>query len=169
MEIGATQPHPTKAWAELLARVVMGCLLIFSGIIKLQELGSFLRTLDTMNLPILASHPALQAQFATSLPWFELGLGVLLLTGLAARGAMIITGTLFLAFTAILGSLLAQGIVVDCGCLGPLLSSTISWKHAGLDLLFAAVCLSAAWWKGKRMFALAQCTSTPTEQFKTAA
>lgn len=149
-------PYSAGTWAELLARVATGCLLVFSGVIKLQELDSFLRTLDTMNLPVLASIPALQLQFAESLPWFELGLGVVLVLGITARGAMLVAGGLFLAFSIILATLLAQGIVVECGCLGPLLSSTVSPHHAALDLLLAGACLGAAWWKGKRMFAFAQ-------------
>lgn len=150
------QPHAPSpmVWVELLVRVSVGCLLIFSGTIKLQDLNSFIGSLNTMELPLLSSNAGLLGLFADSLPWFEIGLGVLLVLGICARGATIVAAGLFIIFTTILASLLVQGLVINCGCLGPLLSSTVTWFHAGLDLVLAGACIGAAMWKGERMFSI---------------
>ena len=161
MDTAEEYPEPQQpstsspmVWMELLVRISVGCLLIFSGTIKLQDLDSFIGSLNTMELPLLSSNLGLLELFADSLPWLEIGLGVFLVFGICARGATIVAAGLFIAFAAILASLLAQGLVVDCGCLGPLLSSTVTWFHAGLDLVLASACIGAAMWGGDRMFSI---------------
>ena len=95
------QPHAPSpmVWVELLVRVSVGCLLIFSGTIKLQDLNSFIGSLNTMELPLLSSNAGLLGLFADSLPWFEIGLGVFLVLGICARGATIVAAGLFIIFT----------------------------------------------------------------------
>lgn len=124
----------------LVIRLITGGLLLYSGWLKLGDLNNFANTLDTMQLPVLSTNPALLVLFAESFPWFELGLGALLLSGLAARPAALVAGALFLAFTLLLTMLHLQGFKGECGCLGPLLSSRIGWLHVGLDALVAGAC-----------------------------
>ena len=93
-----------------------------------------------MQLPLLTTQPAWLNLFADSLPWFELGLGALLLCGLATRASALVAGGLFLVFTVVLASLWARGLEVECGCLGPLLTARIGWLHVGLDALVAGAC-----------------------------
>jgi uncharacterized membrane protein YphA (DoxX/SURF4 family) len=140
-------PTPPRASVALGMRLVIGGLLMFSGYLKINDLDSFIRALDAMQLPLLGSRPALMIQFAESLPWFELGLGGLLIGGVAARASALLAGLLFLAFTAVLASLKAQGLEIDCGCLGPLLAARIGWLHVGLDLLLAGACFALVYWK----------------------
>ena len=135
-----TPSPPPRAWMPLVIRLITGGLLLYSGRLKLGDLNNFVNTLDTMQLPVLSTNPALLVLFAESFPWFELGLGTLLLSGLAARPAALVAGALFLAFTLLLTMLRLQGFKGECGCLGPLLSSRISWLHVGLDALVAGAC-----------------------------
>ena len=141
-----TQIGP-RAWAALGVRAAIGGLLLFSSYLKLADLDSFIRALDAMQLPLLATQPAWLNLFSDSLPWFELGLGALLLCGLAARASALVAGGLFLVFTVVLASLRARGLEVECGCLGPLLTARIGWLHVGIDLLFAAACFALVFWK----------------------
>ena len=143
-ETTEVKPNP---WAALGLRLVIGGLLLFSSYLKLADLDSFVRALDAMQLPILATQPAWLSMFADSLPWFELGLGAMLLSGVAGRASALVAGGLFLAFTLVLASLKAQGLEVECGCLGPLLTARIGWLHVGIDLLFAAACFALVFWK----------------------
>ena len=92
-------------------------------------------------------NPSFWALFADSLPWFELGLGALLLSGVAAHASALVAGGLFLACTMVLASLRVQGLEVECGCLGPLLTARIGWLHVGIDLLFATACFALVFWK----------------------
>ena len=135
-----TETPPPRAWMPLVIRLITGGLLLYSGRLKLGDLNNFVNTLDTMQLPVLSTNPSLLIQFAESLPWVELGLGALLLSGLAARPAALVAGALFLAFTLLLTMLHLQGFKGECGCLGPLLSSRIGWLHVGLDALVAGAC-----------------------------
>lgn len=135
-----TPSTQSRAWMPLVIRLITGGLLLYSGWLKLGDLNNFANTLDTMQLPVLSTNPALLVLFAESFPWFELGLGALLLSGLAARPAALVAGALFLAFTLLLATLRLQGFEGECGCLGPLLSSRIGWLHVGLDALVAGAC-----------------------------
>ena len=139
METETPTPQ-SRAWMPLVIRLITGGLLLYSGWLKLGDLNNFVNTLDTMQLPVLSTNPSLLIQFAESLPWVELGLGALLLSGLAARPAALVAGALFLAFTLLLTMLRLQGFKGECGCLGPLLSSRIGWLHVGLDALVAGAC-----------------------------
>ena len=97
-----TPTSQSRAWMPLVIRLITGGLLLYSGWLKLGDLNNFANTLDTMQLPVLSTNPALLVLFAESFPWFELGLGALLLSGLAARPAALVAGALFLTFTLLL-------------------------------------------------------------------
>ena len=55
---------------------------------------------------------------AWGLPFVELGLALLLLLGLACRPAAWASAVLFVAFIAMIGSVWARGLSIDCGCFG---------------------------------------------------
>ena len=86
METETPSPQ-SRAWMPLVIRLITGGLLLYSGWLKLGDLNNFVNTLDTMQLPVLSTNPSLLIQFAESLPWVELGLGALLVSGFAARPA----------------------------------------------------------------------------------
>ena len=147
LEASASIEARPSSYVAIGIRAAIGGLLLFSGYLKLADLDSFVRALDAMQLPLLATQPAWLNMFADSLPWFELGLGAMLLSGVATRASALVAGGLFLAFTAVLASLRIQGLEVECGCLGPLLTARIGWLHVGIDLLFTAACFALVFWK----------------------
>ena len=135
--------RPDMKWPTLV-RVAVGLVLFYSGALKLQGLDRFAGTLETMQLPLIGSNEWLLLRFAESLPWFETGLGVVLITGFLKQGALRVAGGVFVSFTLILIWLVLSGFEGECGCLGPLLTSKLGWVHIGIDGLIAAVCLIAA-------------------------
>jgi uncharacterized membrane protein YphA (DoxX/SURF4 family) len=55
---------------------------------------------------------------AAVLPWFELGLGVLLLLGVATRLVAVLSVGLLLLFIAGVAQAWIRGLSIDCGCFG---------------------------------------------------
>jgi len=52
------------------------------------------------------------------LPFAEIALGVLLLTGIATRLVAVVSAVLLLVFIAAVTSAAARGLSIDCGCFG---------------------------------------------------
>jgi len=56
--------------------------------------------------------------FGIALPWFEVGLGVLLILGIAVRLSAALGGALMVLFIAAISQAWARGLSIDCGCFG---------------------------------------------------
>jgi uncharacterized membrane protein YphA (DoxX/SURF4 family) len=110
--------------AAVLARWWLGCVFIFMGLHKaLPNPERFLTLVDQYNM---VTTPFLLNSIGAALPWFEVYCGVLLLTGVAVRGAalnlvaMLVPFTL-LVFKRALAIAATKGIPLcavkfDCGC-----------------------------------------------------
>jgi len=106
-----------------IARILLGIFLLAMGLAKALDPIPFLQLLREYQL--LASPQPLNT-VAALLPWFEIFCGILLISGVAVRGAAAITAGMFLIFTiAILHRALAIHaagdisfcqIRFDCGC-----------------------------------------------------
>jgi uncharacterized membrane protein YphA (DoxX/SURF4 family) len=55
---------------------------------------------------------------AAILPWFEIALGLLVLTGVGLRVAAAVSAVLLLMFMAGVSQAWARGLLIDCGCFG---------------------------------------------------
>ena len=130
--------------ALAIARIAVGLVLllaggakIFSGRRYVEDLISAFRILPGWSLrPV-----------ALGLPWFEVGLGALLIAGVfaapvAAAGAALLTG-----FSLAVGASLRRGVAVPCGCFGRPLPSRTSWSLVGRNVLMV-IALTAVSWKG---------------------
>jgi uncharacterized membrane protein YphA (DoxX/SURF4 family) len=115
-----------QVWREtagLLARWVLGGTFIFTGCFKALHPVDFLKLVRQYEL--VHSPPALDA-IAALLPWFEVACGVLLVAGIAVRGAALVSFLLLVPFTAailhralVLKTALAISLCAvkfDCGC-----------------------------------------------------
>ena len=56
--------------------------------------------------------------FGYVLPWFEVGLGALLILGVATRLSAFFAGSLMILFILAISSAWARGLSIDCGCFG---------------------------------------------------
>ena len=110
-------------WIGPLLRVVVGGAFVTLGALKASDPIAFLKILREYD--VLPPGPAMNA-VAALLPFLEIGLGLLLILGVAVRGAALIAFALLLLFTSLVlwrGSVLArQGglslcqVSFDCGC-----------------------------------------------------
>jgi uncharacterized membrane protein YphA (DoxX/SURF4 family) len=103
-------------------RLLAAGIWIFAGAVKVPDLPSFqLAVLKYGLLPRILAAP-----FAYVLPFLEIGIGLYLALGLLVRGSALAGTLLFGAFLTAQVWAMANGIVLDCGCFGPALQSSVS-------------------------------------------
>lgn len=101
--------------AVIILRLLLGGVFLFAAYTKLRQPWLlFAMSIDSYGIlpewAVLAS--------ARVLPWLELALGLLLLSGFFLRYAAIAaTAILFIFFAAIVRSYI-KGLAIDCGCFG---------------------------------------------------
>jgi uncharacterized membrane protein YphA (DoxX/SURF4 family) len=101
-------------WFGLLARLVLGGVLFAAGWLKI-----FTPAKSQMAVRAYEILPISIANFfGIALPWFELGLGILLVLGIAIRLSAMLGGALMLLFIAAISQAWARGLSIDCGCFG---------------------------------------------------
>lgn len=112
-------------WLILLLLIgrATGALLIFSGVGKLVWRQSFLISLQALSfLPRWVV-----TLVVTILPWFELAIGSMLVTGLFAPYAAGVALALLLAFSITAIVAVMRGMNVPCSCFGAASQSPLSW------------------------------------------
>jgi uncharacterized membrane protein YphA (DoxX/SURF4 family) len=103
-----------QPWIGTGARVVLGVVWLIAGFAKVGDLAESGRA--------VAAYRLLPYDLATFLgavlPFVEIGLGLLLLAGLAVRLSGAVSGVLQLMFLVGIVSAWARGLRIDCGCFG---------------------------------------------------
>ena len=100
--------------AHWVSRLALAAIFLYSGYLKLQSTLQFAATLSSHRLlPTPMILPV-----ATYLPWVEIALGALLLTGWQIRWVARAAAGLLALFLAILVVTHLRGIEADCGCFG---------------------------------------------------
>lgn len=129
---------------QTVLRVVIGTILLFSGITKLASFSVFVSSVvNYQMLPMVLVKP-----ISYLLVSAEITLGIALCIGYFTRGASLLASSLFLIFTlAMINVLLRKLPVTDCGCanylfsvldfLGVSVSSEPNWKIVFADILLA--------------------------------
>ncbi len=109
-------PFP-KSWrvlAVILTQVVVGGLFAYAGISKVLDPLRFASSLlGYQIIPVGIVRP-----IVLLLPWIEITLGVLFLTGRYVQQVAIGLAGLLTVFTGLLIIALLNGWVIDCGCFG---------------------------------------------------
>jgi uncharacterized membrane protein YphA (DoxX/SURF4 family) len=137
------------AWAGTLARWLLGGLFLYMGLNKALDPVTFLKLVRQYDLV----HGALGLNFiAVVIPWLEVFCGLLLISGVAVRGAALVTALMLLGFTLIVlrRALILHGqmsppisfcaIAFDCGCgTGPVLICRKLVENVLLFLLASAL------------------------------
>jgi putative oxidoreductase len=98
----------------LTNRIAIGALLIHSGLAKLRQPVDFLGAVYSYEL----LGPSLGLWIAITLPWLELFTGLLLLTGVFAPSAFLVTTLLGVVFVVSQAYAVQRGLTIDCGCFG---------------------------------------------------
>jgi hypothetical protein len=116
-----------------LLRCILGSLLVWAGFSKLQSLWLFSEALANYRL-----FPAqLNQALAITLPWLELGSGLLLLAGVWVRPSGWMAAGLFACFALASLSALLRGLNIECGCYGTASARRID----ALTVLQSVLCL----------------------------
>ena len=116
----------------LVLRLVLGGIFIYAGFLKAGDARSFAGTIAAYKiLPYF-----LNVLVASILPWWEILLGVLLVTGYRIRAAAASVALINIVFTIALAAAMARGLDIDCGCFGNETTKTPLYISLLRDIIF---------------------------------
>jgi uncharacterized membrane protein YphA (DoxX/SURF4 family) len=141
--------------ALLVARIALGCIFLYAAYAKLHYAGAWhLRDYDFLFSFGINSYEMLSFDnallLARILPWAEVALGLLLISGIALRWVGAITTALLIVFMYALSRAAIKGLAINCGCFGN--QSTTPAKELAVDglLLFTAVAITVGAFLSRR-------------------
>jgi uncharacterized membrane protein YphA (DoxX/SURF4 family) len=98
----------------LLSRLILGVVLLVAGGLKIGNLpksAMAVRSYEMLPIPL--------ANFlGYTLPWIEIGLGLLLIVGVTVKISGALGALSMLAFIIAIAQAWARGLSIDCGCFG---------------------------------------------------
>jgi putative oxidoreductase len=134
-------------WTTLVLRVVLGGIFVYAAWVKIREPWE----LFAMNIDAYKLLPEAAVTFvARTLPWFELVVGLVLITGWFFRTASSAVSALLIVFFALMIRAKLKGQEINCGCFGG--TDPISWKTMLRDgsMLAASLFVTAMAFVGRR-------------------
>ena len=103
-----------QPWLTLLSRLIVGGVLIVAGALKIGNLQKSAMSVRAYEmLPIWLAN-----FFGYALPWVEIGIGALLILGVAVRIMGALGALIMLGFIIAIAQAWARGLSIDCGCFG---------------------------------------------------
>ena len=103
-----------QPWLTLLSRLILGVVLLVAGGLKVGNLpksAMAVRSYEMLPIPL--------ANFlGYTLPWIEIGLGLLLIVGVTVKISGALGALTMLAFIIAIAQAWARGLSIDCGCFG---------------------------------------------------
>ena len=103
-----------QPWITFFGRILLGFVLLLAGYLKAKSPAQAQMAVRAYKLlPITIAN-----LFGLSLPWLEIGAGVLLIVGIAVRYASVFGGALMFLFVLAISQAWARGLSIDCGCFG---------------------------------------------------
>jgi uncharacterized membrane protein YphA (DoxX/SURF4 family) len=103
-----------QPWLTLLFRLILGGVLIVAGALKVGNLQK-----SAMAVRAYEMLPVWMANFlGYTLPWIEIGIGALLVIGVAVRIMGLFGALIMLAFIIAIAQAWARGLSINCGCFG---------------------------------------------------
>lgn len=130
--------------AMVLARILLGFVLLFAGIAKaVQESDRLAASVEAYRIvPRRFAQP-----LAVGLPIAEAILGLSLLAGLFMPAPALAAGLLLASFALAMALNLLRGRAIPCACFGVTTNEVISWNRVLLDLtLVVAAWIASGWW-----------------------
>jgi len=145
---------------QWIARLFLGALFLYAGYAKLQEPFLFEMAVDSYQmLP-----PWAVIAVARALPWLEVVLGLVLISGWKLPYFAAFTTLLLGFFLALMAVSYARGVEATCGCFGfgePVGPYTLARDTA---LFGVAVYLAVHSWKTRRSGSATAIAATPSPQ-----
>jgi uncharacterized membrane protein YphA (DoxX/SURF4 family) len=107
-------PKKYQSWVALIARLVLGGVLLAAGLLKYKHLDKSQMAVRAYELlPI-----SLANVLGIVLPFVEIGIGILLILGAAIRVSSILGAFLMFIFIIGISQAWVRGLSIDCGCFG---------------------------------------------------
>ena len=103
-----------KQWVGLVARLIVGGVLIVAGYSKFSDPAGNVRAVRAYRLLPESVVPTV----GHALPTVEMVIGLFLILGLLTRAFAVVAGLFFLAFIIGIASAWARGLEINCGCFG---------------------------------------------------
>jgi putative oxidoreductase len=123
-----------EGWLPLVVRLILAAVFIYAAVQKIIDPVTFSKEIDNYQmLPYI-----LVSLMAVILPWLELFCGVLFIMGKGLRGASLILIAMNIVFIIAIGSAMARGLDISCGCFGAGASEKVGFRKIGEDVLFLA-------------------------------
>jgi uncharacterized membrane protein YphA (DoxX/SURF4 family) len=114
---------------------------VYAGVLMIINPQSFAHEIDQYNfLPHALLNP-----LAITLPWVETLAGLVVITGVWARGGALVLTGLSAVFLFAVSSVLARGLKIKCGCFGTVGESFVGPWNVALDAALLAVALWLVW------------------------
>lgn len=103
-----------QPWLTLISRLILGVVLLVAGGLKIGNLPK-----SAMAVRAYELLPVSLANFlGYTLPWIEIGLGLLLIVGVTVKISGAVGALTMLAFIIAIAQAWARGLSIDCGCFG---------------------------------------------------
>jgi uncharacterized membrane protein YphA (DoxX/SURF4 family) len=136
-----------RSWLALSLRIALGLVFVYAAYVKLREPWVlFAGAIGDYNiLPDWAVIP-----LARTLPWGELLLGLLLISGVFLRWTSTVASLMMLVFMTLIVRAFAKGMDISCGCFAS--GEPISWLTIARDgsLLIGSLALTWLSFTGRR-------------------
>ncbi len=124
-----------------IAAQVVGLIFLVAGLRKLLSPSSSVQSVEAYGLL-----PRRVARiFGIVLPWLELTIAALLLSGFVGGPTATIALALLLIFSLAQTIALIRGQEVPCGCFASLSARPVSWTNVASNLALVASCFLVAW------------------------
>lgn len=103
-----------QPWLTFMARLILGGILVAAGGLKIDNLQK-----SAMAVRSYEMLPIGGANFlGYALPWIEIGIGLLLVIGVAVGISGLLGALTMFAFIIAISQAWARGLNIDCGCFG---------------------------------------------------
>jgi putative oxidoreductase len=128
-------------WFTLLVRVFLGGFYIVAGAVKIPDPGKFAEAVGNYRiLPHVWNNGV-----AITLPWIEVTAGVLLVFGIWRQASAWLINMMTVVFIAAIGSAVARGLSIECGCFGTVGGREVGLKAIGEDVVLLLCGLWLVW------------------------
>lgn len=134
----------------LISRIIVGAMFLVVGISKLSEPTQAFAN-EIGNYRIM---PDIVVNFmAIIIPWVETISGILIILGVRIKANSVIIGALLFVFIVAVGSAMARGLSIDCGCYSNIKAQPVGWKKIGENTALLLLCINL-FFSGKSSFSL---------------
>jgi putative oxidoreductase len=135
-------------YVALALRLLLGAFFVYSGWAKIWKEGLDNFTRAVANYKIV--HEPLDAVVAYTIPWVEITCGLLLITGLWLRGALLTLAGLVAVFAFGVGMAGAKNLNIACGCTGNPDGSPMNYTMKFLEFGLYWLAFFFIWFLGRR-------------------